>query len=438
MKHILHLNTLAIVAFCAAPATASTWDASPSVAQFDERVAGGLPQGIVPFHATDQAGLATTARLDVTSRLNTAVELPDGSSMLTYEGYWNGESATISRGDNQLLIETDDTAQAVALFDAAISTGLPRHVHIADTSVTTTVANDRDDDLVVLGALGGDIVFADGSHGQMYDATWHGESVVATRSGDHLDITSLSPAGVDITGFTSGSADIEHESLPVENTTGAASAAPNATPITPSRTRRSADVDLTPNRLTFHLMLHDDMGDISSQHVHAGYVAWWLADLQRRIVPGKKVDLFYSQRIPGVTDMRYQYTGSLHDWSDVIEHYAREQHIPRTYKHKFMLIVKGMPEPERYGRSWQKGSEGIASISGRYPEIAHQLGHLLGAKHAAAEVRFGGWWCETNMYAPSLLLRSNCYGYSSANMRHIDDYVRTGEDFLPNTRWSED
>ncbi|PTR22448.1 hypothetical protein C8J98_11624 [Luteibacter sp. OK325] len=136
--------------------------------------------------------------------------------------------------------------------------------------------------------------------------------------------------------------------------------------------------------------------------------------------------------------MKYQFIGSLHDWSSVVGNYAREQHIPRTYKHKFVLIVNGLPEPARYGRSWQKGADGIASISGRYPELAHQLGHLLGATHRNAEVRFGGWWCETNMFAPSLLLRSNCYGYSTANMRSIDNYIRTGDGFAENSRWSED
>jgi hypothetical protein len=184
-------------------------------------------------------------------------------------------------------------------------------------------------------------------------------------------------------------------------------------------------------------MLHDDVSD-SSQHIHAGYIAWWLADLQRNIVHGKKVDVLYSKRIPGVTDTRYQLADSLHDWSDVIEAYATEQHIPRTYKHKFVLLVKGLTDPGRYGRSWQKGSDGIASISGRYPEVAHQLGHLLGANHSNAEVRFSGWWCETNMYAPSLLLRSNCYGYSSANKRLMNDYIKTGDGFVAGQRWSED
>jgi hypothetical protein len=185
-------------------------------------------------------------------------------------------------------------------------------------------------------------------------------------------------------------------------------------------------------------MLHDDTRGTSSQHIHAGYVAWWLADFQRRIAPGRIVDVFYSQEVAGVTDVRYGYLGALHDWSDEIERYADEQHIPRTYRHKFLLITKGKVEPDRYGRSWQKGFDGMASIDGRYPEIAHQLGHLLGAKHANAEVRYRGWWCETNMHAPSLLLRSNCYAYSTPNMSLMNDYIRTGDGFIAHSRWSED
>lgn len=430
MKTPVTLTTLTAALLATAPACAATWDASTSLRRFDTKVAAGLPQTLAEVVATDDTGVSTRAPLRIDEKLDSLVALPDGSHIVTYLGLWNGEAATISRGDGQLLVDTNEQRSsrrrraAVARFDTAIASGLPAHVPV-------------DDDLIILDAFGGDIVFADGSHGQMYNATWHGEPAVATRSGTHLDITSMTAKGIDITGFTAGSDNVEHEQLPTETTGEDVSTARPAAFASLARMEAQPVEDLRPNRLTFHLMLHDDV-DMTSQHIHAGYVAWWLADLQRNVMHGKKVDVLYSQRIPGVTDMRYHYMGSLHDWSDVIGDYAREQHIPRTYKHKFLLVVKGTPEPGRYGRSWQKGSDGIASVSGRYPELAHQLGHLLGAKHSKAEVRFGGWWCETNMLAPSLLVRSNCYVYSRENMRLIDDYVRTGDGFAENNRWSED
>jgi hypothetical protein len=446
MKTCAALSTLITMALSTAGANASTWDASTSLGQFDEKIAQGLPQSAFQIDASDETGVATNAGLAVESKLDTPVELPNGSVMTTYIGSWNGIPATISRGDGRLLVDTDGLldadapARAVANFDLAIGTALPAHVHLGEPVIAATHVADDNDDLVVSGELGGDITFADGSHGRMYDATWHGVPVVATRSGNHLDITSQSSAGIDITGFTAGSGHVEHENLPGGDVSSDASVPPStATVATPRpRVRRSSNMELVPKRLTFHLMLHDDVSHMSSQHIHAGYVAWWLADLQRNVVFGEKVDVLYSQGMRGVTDMPYQYIGSLYDWSDAVRNFAYENRIPRTYKHKFMLIVKGMPEPGLYGRSWQKGTDGIASIGGRYPEVAHQLGHLLGATHANAEVRFGGWWCETNMYAPSLALRSNCYGYSTANMRLINDYVRTGVGFVVDSRLSDD
>ena len=441
MKIPTTLSTLTLLVLSSTATHASTWNATASLQQFDDHVAGGLPLRGFRVHATDEAGRVAHARLVVDARLNANVELPNGSSMVTYTGWWRGKQATISRGDGQLLIDTGDVStpatepgDPVARFDRAIANGLPSRIPFGSATIAT--ARD-DDDLVVIEAFGGDIVFADGSRGRMYDATWHGATVVVTRSGNHLDVTSLSSSGVGITGFTAGSDVVEHENLPAE-AAGHVAAKPESMFAAPSRAPAISPEDLNPSRLTFHLMLHDDIGAMTSQRVHAGYVAWWLADLQRTILPGKKVDLLYSRGIPDVTDIPYQYVGSLHNWSDVIESYALEQGIPRTYKHKFMLIVKGLPEPERHGRSWQKGSEGIASISGRYPEIAHQLGHLLGATHSKAEVRYDGWWCETNMYAPSLLVRSNCYGYSKENMHLMRDYIRTADGLIENSRWSED
>lgn len=437
------LSAFILLALSTTATHAATWDASTSLGVFDQHIASGLPLRGLRILATDDTGRLTRARLNVDTQLDTRVMLPDGSHIVTYVGQWRGKQVTVSRGDGQLLIDTGETTttppatsgDSVARFDLAIAAGLPARIPLDGNVVTAARA--AADALVVLEAFGGDIVFADGSHGQMYDATWHGSSVVVTRSGNHLDITSLSATGIGITGFTAGSDAVEYESLPAETTAEKGLPGPSSAFAVPSRTAAMTSEDLNPSRLTFHLMLHDDVG-VNSQHIHAGYVAWWLADLQRNVLPGKKVDLLYSHRIPGVTDVKYKYIGSLHDWSDVVGHYALEQGIPRTYKHKFMLIVKGLPEPERHGRSWQKGGEGIASISGRYPEIAHQLGHLLGATHARAEVRYGGWWCETNMYTPSLIVRSNCYGYSAENAYQMREYITTADGHIENSRWSED
>ncbi len=325
-------------------------------------------------------------------------------------------------------------ATAVARFDAAIAQGLPARLQLTGLRSGQTRG---DDDLHIEGRLEGDVVFADGTHGVTYDGMWRGTRAVVTRSRGHLDITSVTRSGIDITGYTEGSDEVEHEALAGDPRDRSARTAVKASPPAPPATPDAAE-ELKPNRLTFHLMLHDDTRGTYSHHIHAGYVAWWLADFQRRIAPGRVVDVLYSRDIAGVTDVRYGYLGTLHDWSDAMERYASERDIPRTYRHKFLLVTKGMVEPDRHGRSWQKGFDGMASLDGRYSEVAHQLGHLLGAKHERAEVRYQGWWCETNMYAPSLVLRSNCYVYSRANMSLIDDYVRTGEGFIGHSRWSED
>src|SRR6187402_2935601 len=334
MRTRLALSSFAAAVLSTTGTHAATWDASSSLRHFDETVARGLPQPAFPLIATSETGLPTSALLVVSAKLDTVVELPDGTTMTTYVGSWNGSLATISHGDGQLLVDIDapfdrDTpGLAVARFDAAVTGAFPAHVPLSDPEARPAPVVNESDDLLVSGELGGDIVFADGSHGRMYDATWHGTPAVVTRSEGHLDVTSRSATGITVTGFTAGSDKIEHA-------TPAASGPPMAMPTLPLstmpavRARRSTKAELVPNRLTFHMMLHDDVADLSSQRIHASYIAWWLADLQRNILHGKKVDVLYSTAIPGVTDMPYQHVGSLHNWSNTIDAYAQEQHIPR-------------------------------------------------------------------------------------------------------------
>lgn len=108
MKIPSTLSGLALTALASTAADASTWNASASLQRFDEAITQGLPQSISAVRATNDEGVATAARLAVASRLETVVELPDGTLMRTYLGSWNGMPATISRGDGQLWIDADE------------------------------------------------------------------------------------------------------------------------------------------------------------------------------------------------------------------------------------------------------------------------------------------------------------------------------------------
>lgn len=46
------------------------------------------------------------------------------------------------------------------------------------------------------------------------------------------------------------------------------------------------------------------------------------------------------------------------------------------------------------GLAYQKQNTAIAS-AGAYGAPAHEIGHLLGATHEDAELKFNGWVCET-------------------------------------------
>jgi hypothetical protein len=108
MRTRLALSIFAATVLSATGTNAATWDASASLRHFDETVAKGLPQPAFPLIATSETGLPAIALLLVSAKLDTVVELPDGTTMTTYVGSWNGSPATISHGDGQLLVDTDD------------------------------------------------------------------------------------------------------------------------------------------------------------------------------------------------------------------------------------------------------------------------------------------------------------------------------------------
>ena len=68
------------------------------------------------------------------------------------------------------------------------------------------------------------------------------------------------------------------------------------------------------------------------------------------------------------------------------------------------------------------GKFAIASLA-TYQVPAHEIGHLLGARHKDFEVLYNGWWGETYMAPQPMLIRSNSYRFSSANRQNIKNYL---------------
>jgi hypothetical protein len=330
---------------------------------------------------------------------------------------------------------------AVDLFDRALARGLPQAIVLPSSGDKEggdeaerhmlVIESPLDVELRFQGSDAGDVT------GTMYLATWQGEPAVVTRSGRHLDISVHRTDRTEVTGFSSDTDESHHVSDPGEDL-GRPVIVPEglAQPIDEARTmpvlstavstagrqRRS----VVPPTLIFWMFMHDDTLGMSRQHVHANYVAWWIADM-KRILPTRRLWAIYSQQIAGVTDIPYGHASSLVDWTSAIDHYARREKLPLirgVFEYKFMLVTNEDVAPGVAGLAWLGGDEAMATLKGRYTIIAHEYGHTLNAVHDDAEIRWSTKWpCETNLRSNVNMLLANCYRYSAANERRMRSYA---------------
>ncbi|WP_132142364.1 hypothetical protein [Luteibacter rhizovicinus] len=322
------------------------------------------------------------------------------------------------------------SSHAIAMFDETVAAGLPRAVALP-TSAKQARGSASESELLIESPLDIELHFPGDVPATMYTATWQGEPAVVTRSDGHLDITVLTPDGVAITGY-SDDAEEPHHASPDTMSRETDPPASHDVATTSRGTRASRPVDRmtfdanayswTRPKIVFWMFQHDDTLDIRLPHIHAGYVAWWLADMMK-IVPTRQLAVIYSENVEGVTDMAYGHPSSLEDWSRAIKSYALQENLPwlpGKMDFKFMLLTKNLPVPNATGVAWHGGDQAMGSLNGRYTIVAHEYGHSLGTMHDDAEIFWNrGWPCESNMIAVTTPLRANCYRYTAKNERNI-------------------
>jgi hypothetical protein len=319
-------------------------------------------------------------------------------------------------------------ASVVGQFDKAVALGLPATIHLPRDCEHEACDADTEA-LTLLSRLDVDIRMPNGDTVEMFDARVDGARAVVARRAEHVDVTLARDDGLDTRGFTFGSDEVEHvvrpSTGPVEYSgqpdafAQGSSDAGTMLIVSPERGK-----DKDPLRIT--IFVHDDTGITDGHDMYRDYLSWWLAEMKEKIVPRLAIQVNIVGRLPGVTDIKYGGTESLTAWTAVVNDLVEKRGYRRTHKDKYLLFTARDIAPGLSGVALRNRNEAIASKSGGYTIVAHELGHTLGARHEDAEVQYGGWWCETNMYGTRSALRSNCYTYSERNRARIRDYVAHG------------
>lgn len=301
-------------------------------------------------------------------------------------------------------------------FDQQISGGLPHDVLLSRPGATPQRVN-------VLERLDTTLDFPDGTQGTLYLAEVDGRPASVIRVGDRVDVVvddDTPTAPPRMARFSSGS-----DAWPWLEGSDLLLLPGNEEPEALTELYGGSDA---PAEKTLHIwvFLHDRSGEHDYAKFLNWYAAWWIKDMETNVRPGMPIRVSLRARIPGLTDMDYHAGKAEKSISNVAvagARYVREHGGHVDNLSRFVLFVN---EPPRnlpsgvLGGAIESYGAAIASNRGHRHIFAHEVGHLIGATHEAAENRF---FCVTNM-GNNIIGKAACRVYTKANEKNIRDYLR--------------
>lgn len=185
------------------------------------------------------------------------------------------------------------------------------------------------------------------------------------------------------------------------------------------------------NSITLFVIIHDDVPITKRETLYEDYFHHLKVELESFIE--RKIHIVIGNSSPPYSNFEYKGDNLkpiLDRWEKLGLRYlreAKEQGFDTNPLSKVVLVTHEQLNSKTGGIALLNsytgaGSFAIASLFS-YLAPAHEIGHLLGARHEDFEVQYNGWWGETYMTPQRTSIRSISYHFSPANRQNIKNYL---------------
>jgi len=184
------------------------------------------------------------------------------------------------------------------------------------------------------------------------------------------------------------------------------------------------------NDIIIFAIIHDDVPPSALKTIYADHFHPLVTELESFTERKVKVVLASGEPYSNFAYKGEDTLQTLMKWEPLAAQYldeAKKAGFKVDRLSKVILVTQDNMNSQYTGAALERGqaSSGkfaIASLSS-YLNVAHEIGHLLRAKHEDWEVQYNGWWCETYMTPRRTGIRSICYVFSPANRENIKNYL---------------